>query len=176
MSETISLQDAIANLNPSNDEHWTKSGLPDLDTLRTMTGNGDLSRGDVDAVVPSGFNRSNAHAAPTPGGTGAAGEDDMGSQASANLEGPPGTGQGGVDLSATAFAVGELLSSAFEDDGEFNAIILMEAAVAAAQSDRFRSNSVLMGLTRGYQASQDQIREVQDRIDVRRDRRTKRKS
>jgi len=43
------LASAIALLDDANDEHWTQAGLPDISTLKTLTG-GDVTRAMVDQL------------------------------------------------------------------------------------------------------------------------------
>ena len=49
------LASAIALLDDTNDEHWTQAGLPDISTLKTLTG-GDVTRAMVDQL-PEGDKR-----------------------------------------------------------------------------------------------------------------------
>lgn len=53
----MNLKEALASLDPSNDEHWTKEGLPILAVLANLIGT-DVSRADVTAIAPA-FNRQN---------------------------------------------------------------------------------------------------------------------
>ena len=43
------LASAIALLDDANDDHWTQAGLPDISTLKTLTG-GDVMRAMVDQL------------------------------------------------------------------------------------------------------------------------------
>lgn len=47
----LTLEKAIASLDDKNEAHWTDAGKPDLDTLKSLTGD-DVRRADVDALVP----------------------------------------------------------------------------------------------------------------------------
>lgn len=47
---SMSLAEAVASLDKANDGDWTSGGKPNLDVLRTKTGNTNLSRADVDAT------------------------------------------------------------------------------------------------------------------------------
>lgn len=49
------LASAIALLDDANDDHWTQAGLPDISTLKTLTG-GDVTRAMVDQL-PEGDKR-----------------------------------------------------------------------------------------------------------------------
>lgn len=48
-TQTVSLQDAVADLDNANDEHWTQGGKPSLEHLAKVTG-GEVKRADVDAL------------------------------------------------------------------------------------------------------------------------------
>ena len=62
----------------------------------------------------------------------------------------------------------ELMEKAvLQDEGRVDAVALMEAAVAAANADRYIRNNSLMSVARGFQASQAQIRDLQSRLDAR---------
>lgn len=52
------LAKAIAMLDPAIDAHWTKTGLPDLNTLSELTGK-KLKRADV-VKIAAGFERKDA--------------------------------------------------------------------------------------------------------------------
>lgn len=56
-----------------------------------------------------------------------------------------------------------------------DAVLLMEAVVAAGNTDRFRRNNELQGLIRGFMASQNAIRDLQARLDARDQRRAERR-
>ncbi len=56
-TEKMSLADALASLDPANDDHWTADGKPRMEVLENLTG-GNLTREDVEAVAP-GVTRSN---------------------------------------------------------------------------------------------------------------------
>lgn len=49
-SGPLSLEEAIGQLDPTNDDHWTAAGLPSLAILKTLTGNTSLTRDEVDAI------------------------------------------------------------------------------------------------------------------------------
>lgn len=54
-----SLAEAIQQLDPKNDNHWTADGQPRIDTLKTMTGDQSVSRDSVEKAVPN-YNRETA--------------------------------------------------------------------------------------------------------------------
>lgn len=53
---------ALAQLDPSNDQHWTSDGLPRLDTVKFFAGDQSLTRDAVTSEAP-GFTRSTARGA-----------------------------------------------------------------------------------------------------------------
>lgn len=55
------LGEAIGQLDPNDDKHWTSNNLPALDVLESMTGK-KAARSDVDAVA-EGYTRAKARAA-----------------------------------------------------------------------------------------------------------------
>lgn len=57
--------EALAKLDPKNDNHWTEEGLPRIETMRMMAGNPALTREDIVAVDPM-FNRSLLITPPVP--------------------------------------------------------------------------------------------------------------
>lgn len=71
----MSLLAALAQLDPSNDNHWTGEGLPRLDTVKFMTGDSTVTREAVTQAAP-GLTRATplqgAQAPVSGGGTGEA--------------------------------------------------------------------------------------------------------
>lgn len=53
--EPLTLAAAVASLDDANDDHWTQAGLPDISTLKTLTG-ADVTRAMVDQL-PEGDKR-----------------------------------------------------------------------------------------------------------------------
>lgn len=51
--------DAVRQLDPTNDNHWTTDGLPRLETVRMLAGDASISRDAVEAAAP-GFNKASA--------------------------------------------------------------------------------------------------------------------
>ena len=49
-STALTLEQALDALDPDNDAHWTKTGLPDLNTLKEMTG-AAVTRAQINEVV-----------------------------------------------------------------------------------------------------------------------------
>lgn len=48
---------AVANLDPTNDEHWTQDGRPAMTAVERFYGSADITRKDVEAAAP-GVTRS----------------------------------------------------------------------------------------------------------------------
>lgn len=57
-SEALTLEDALKRLDPDDDAHWTKTGLPDCNVLKELTGTA-VTRQEVNDVAPD-FNREQA--------------------------------------------------------------------------------------------------------------------
>ncbi len=57
MAEHIEIREALNLLDVHNDEHWTKKGLADLNVVRDLAADPNLTREDVDAAAP-GFTRT----------------------------------------------------------------------------------------------------------------------
>ena len=53
------LKTALLSLSVENDNHWTKAGLPRIETLQFITGDFSLTKEKVEAEIP-GFNRAAA--------------------------------------------------------------------------------------------------------------------
>ncbi|CAB4169246.1 hypothetical protein UFOVP1516_64 [uncultured Caudovirales phage] len=53
------LKTALLSLSVENDNHWTKAGLPRVETLKFLTGDSGLTQEIVSAEIP-GFNRESA--------------------------------------------------------------------------------------------------------------------
>lgn len=54
------IREAVAQLDPANDEHWTKAeGLPEVKPVRVLTNDASISRADITAAMPQ-FNREAA--------------------------------------------------------------------------------------------------------------------
>lgn len=60
MSRTDSIMDAIESLDSSVDDHWTSSGKPRMGMLKELSGIDDLTRDEVDAVIPADLDRETA--------------------------------------------------------------------------------------------------------------------
>lgn len=56
------LATALGQLDPENDEHWTKIGKPAMAALEQFYGSTDFTRADVEAAIPD-FDREAARAA-----------------------------------------------------------------------------------------------------------------
>ncbi len=57
----MNIVDALANLEPSDDSHWTDNGLPRMDMLQKLTNTPDLTRKQVTDAAPD-FTRASAQA------------------------------------------------------------------------------------------------------------------
>lgn len=60
---------ALAELDPANDEHWTRDGLPRVDAVAALSGLTGLKRGDLEAAAP-GFSRESPQFAEIGAGNG----------------------------------------------------------------------------------------------------------
>lgn len=155
MNELLTLAAALNALDAGNDEHWTKTGLPKLKVLKELTGNDDLTVAMVNERLYDGYNRVNAAAAPSfidPPTDGTHTPD----------EGPKDNPDNDDEQ-----AVAEEIDA---ESADVDAIQLMEAACAACQTDRYRRNNELQGMVRMWQVSQFAIRDLQDRLDLRTER------
>lgn len=59
------LQDALKALDPKDDSHWTKAGLPALVAVELSLGGGQVTRKEIETAIP-GFTREVAAAAQQP--------------------------------------------------------------------------------------------------------------
>lgn len=50
--------EALGQLDPSNDNHWTSDGLPRIDSVKFLSGEPGLTRDDISKAAP-GFSRQN---------------------------------------------------------------------------------------------------------------------
>lgn len=66
----MTLAEAIAALDPANDDHWTADGLPRMDAIMELTGDPSITRKHVTDAAPQ-LTRSNAAAAVPAEGEGA---------------------------------------------------------------------------------------------------------
>lgn len=187
MNDPMTLAGALNALELGNDAQWTKTGLPKIGVLRQLTGDDDLKQSEVNALLPDGYNRTNAGAAPSfidPPSEGkpvdeqiAEVEDKSILADLAALEGEVLPEAADTGSESGAVEALEKAQDAFEGDEdrvtEANPILLLEAAVAAGSTDRYRRNSALQGVLRAYQVSQDAIREHQSRLDYRIEERVK---
>lgn len=51
-AETVSLEQAIADIDHDDDSHWTQGGLPSMSYIEGATGDKDLKRADVEEIAP----------------------------------------------------------------------------------------------------------------------------
>lgn len=159
---------ALAALDPKKNDDWTNAGLPSMDRMKELTGLSDLTRAEVSAVAP-GFHQANAGAAPSElenvgsGPTapdGSAPSDDAPPQAAGTNDGEL-YGEGNLPDDPTV-PTPDVIAAAVADP-----IVLLEAFVIAASTDRYRRNNAMMNFVRSYQVEQGAIREMQKRLDLR---------
>lgn len=55
-----SIRSAVLKLDPENDEHWTTMGLPRVDAVEEAYGKAGVTRGDIKAAFPQGWDRDAA--------------------------------------------------------------------------------------------------------------------
>ncbi len=55
-----SIKTAVLKLDPENDDHWTAMGLPKVDAVEQAYGKAGVTRADINAVFPDGWNRDTA--------------------------------------------------------------------------------------------------------------------
>lgn len=60
---------ALRQLDPENDDHWTKLGKPTMSAVEKLFGSAAVTRDEVEAAIP-GFNRDVARAAEAGAGAG----------------------------------------------------------------------------------------------------------
>lgn len=58
-ADKATIQEALGQLDPEKDEHWTDNGDPRVDVVRQLTGAQDLTRNDITQAAPE-FSRANA--------------------------------------------------------------------------------------------------------------------
>lgn len=147
------LKDALKQLDVNNDDHWTKGGLPMVDVVSHFHGE-PVTRSDIAEVWPD-FTRDAAINDQTPPSAAVASsaptDEEIAASAAIETTGPV-TAEGGT---------------------EADAIDLIEQALAASQTDRFRHNHDLHAFLRGFYVQQVNIRAAQKRLDERNERRNK---
>lgn len=67
MADSAKISEALRKLDPENDNHWTTTGQPRLETVRMVAGDQTISREDVDGADKD-FDRNAARNAPAPAG------------------------------------------------------------------------------------------------------------
>jgi len=58
------ITDALAKLDPKNDNHWTSDGLPRIDTVKMLAGDPTLTRESITAEAPNFSRQTSGAAAP----------------------------------------------------------------------------------------------------------------
>lgn len=148
------LKDALKQLDVNNDDHWTKGGLPLVDVVSGYHGE-PVTRAEIAEVWPE-FSRDVLRA---------------------EIETPPSAAVASsapTDEEIAASAAIETTGPVTAEGGtEADAIDLIEQALAASQTDRFRHNHDLHAFLRGFYVQQVNIRAAQKRLDERNERRNK---
>lgn len=149
------LNAALAQLDPANDDHWTNAGLPLLKAVEGFMGE-DVTREYLQEHGPEGFERDTAK--------------------SFELEAPEAPeapeDQGKPDQSAIT-ETQKKVEAAMAEPEEPDAFALIEAFVAAVNTERFSRNTELQAISRMWQIHQKPARDIQDRIDKRAEMRAK---
>lgn len=65
MADSAKITEALRGLDQTNDNHWTATGQPRLETVRMLAGDQSISRDDVDNAAKD-FNRQSASSATAP--------------------------------------------------------------------------------------------------------------
>ena len=151
---------ALDTLDPKNDAHWTNGGLPSMERMKEITGKSDLTRAEVSAVAP-GFDRA---AAAEAANGGASGDGSAGPASAPAAEEGSGLSEmfDAVEPAPRELPTADQIAAAQPD-----AILLFEAFVIAAQSDKYRRNQPMMNLVRAYQVEQGAIKAMQERLNLR---------
>lgn len=87
---TAAIQNALKQLDPTNNDHWTADGLARIDTVKALSGDTSLNREMLEKAAP-GFNREQA-----------GGENRVGGGLPAGPAAGTGTGDGGRDTATGA--------------------------------------------------------------------------
>lgn len=190
------IKSALEQLDHENEDHWTNSGLPNIDVVSGLVGH-QVKRSEIGAAW-TGFDRQAASeiaadkeppAPPVPSGESDAGSEANGSSQDDNenkeVPQPNVTGQDLAELNAALVAEIEVLNiklaalegSADVFDGlEDNCpISLIERAYLASRSEDYSHNYELHSFIRQWETQQVPIKAAQERIDKRNARRDKRK-
>jgi hypothetical protein len=57
--QAVAINNALDQLDPENNDHWTKDDKPKMSVIEDIIGDKSITRGDVEAVRP-GFSRDSA--------------------------------------------------------------------------------------------------------------------
>lgn len=192
------IKSALEQLDHENEDHWTNSGLPNIDVVSGLVGH-QVKRSEIGAAW-TGFDRQAASeiaadkeppAPPVPSGESDAGSEANGSSQDDNenkeVPQPNVTGQDLAELNAALVAeikeLNAMINSlegekAFPDPygGDDNCpISLIERAYLASRSEAYSHNYELHSFIRQWETQQVPIKAAQERIDKRNARRDKRK-
>lgn len=64
----MNIQDALKNLDPANDDHWTMDGAPRVDVVAGLIENQNITRADITNAAPDFTRQGQSQAAQTEGG------------------------------------------------------------------------------------------------------------
>jgi hypothetical protein len=145
------IKEALAKLDPANDDHWTPNGLPALAALRTIANDPGITRKDVELADP-GFMRPGAS-------KDAAGADPFAAAKMTELE------RENERVARTLEAMQEASAKELFDH--------LSMLMSAFGHERYRRNGALQQMVQMHAINDAQIREYQGRIDEKYDRQVK---
>lgn len=179
------IKEALGKLDKDNPADWTQAGLPSVERVRELAGDDTITRSQIGEAYP-GFDREGPATKDDAGANSGSGEQadpnarfKQGEERGEGLGNPNDAMNNAERISEEAGGVGDKRDvPEYESErteltpAEIakhcpDAILLLEAAVAAGMSGRFSRNSALQTLLRGYQVAQTEIKEVQVRLDKR---------
>lgn len=192
MSDQI--KEALAKLDPNDDAHWTDAGAPSVAAMKELTGNASLTRSDITAALPDGFDRDNTTLQAEANDANADQATDEGHASDAVVTEPareavelepeylPEAVNLRSDGDAQAFQTtlggnepyAAALAAVEGSEGD-EALAMLDAAIAACSHPRFIRNNPLQNVIRAYQIEQNSIKDLQARLDAREDYREKRR-
>lgn len=157
------IRNALLKLDPNDHDQWTTGGLPRLDVVSHHHGS-NVTRAEATKAWPE-FNRDLA----------LQGLKDVPASVVDEAEAPQQRSGAEIEQELAAAPVSKQpveIDEAYYND-ENDAIALIEKAITASQSDRYRHNYDLQAFLRSFYIQQTAIRMTQKRIDERNERRNK---